>query len=98
MQAAEAVIPAGLLRLDGSVLEQLLAADRGHLQDLARSSSSYCATGKRNGLPRGWRTSTTATSTASSGRPANTSSMVVKKDEIDSALGYFENNAPACAE
>ena len=30
MQAAEAVIRAGLLRLGGSVLEQLLAADRGH--------------------------------------------------------------------
>ena len=73
------------------MLEQLLAADRGHLHDLARSSSSYCTTGKRNGLPRGWRTATTATSTASSGRPANTPSRVVKKDEIDSALGYFEN-------
>jgi hypothetical protein len=30
MEAAEAVIRAGLLRLGGSVLEQLLAADRGH--------------------------------------------------------------------
>jgi hypothetical protein len=30
MQAAEAVIRAGLLRLGGSVLEQVLAADRGH--------------------------------------------------------------------
>jgi hypothetical protein len=30
MQAAEAVIRAGLLRLGGSMLEQLLAADRGH--------------------------------------------------------------------
>jgi len=30
MDAAEAVIRAGLLRLGGSVLEQLLAADRGH--------------------------------------------------------------------
>ena len=31
MEAAEAVIRAGLLRLGGSMLEQLLAADRGHL-------------------------------------------------------------------
>jgi hypothetical protein len=30
MEAAEAVIRAGLLRLGGSMLEQLLAADRGH--------------------------------------------------------------------
>ena len=30
MEAAEAVIRAGLLRLGGSVLEQLLAAGRGH--------------------------------------------------------------------
>ena len=30
MEAAEAVIRAGLLRLGGSVLEQLLAADPGH--------------------------------------------------------------------
>src|SRR5450631_3036889 len=30
MDAAEAVLRAGLLRLGGSVLEQLLAADRGH--------------------------------------------------------------------
>ena len=30
MEAAEAVIRAGLLRLGGSMLEQLLAADHGH--------------------------------------------------------------------
>ncbi len=30
MESAEAVIRAGLLRLGGNMLEQLLAADRGH--------------------------------------------------------------------
>ena len=30
MEAAEQVIRAGLLKLGGSMLEQLLAADRGH--------------------------------------------------------------------
>ena len=58
------------------------------------SWSSCCWTARTNGSPPAWRTSTTATSTASAGPPALYPLEGIKKDELDTALGYFENNAP----
>ena len=52
------------------------------------------ATARTNGSPPAWRTWTTATSTASAGQPGSSRSKAIKKDELDTALGYFENNAP----
>ena len=52
-------------------------------------------TGPRtSGSPPAWPTSTTATSTASSPPTRRYPLTGVKKNEIDTALGYFENNAP----
>ena len=47
---------------------------REHIHDLARRLEFILLDQKRNGSPPGWRTSTTATSTASSRRPATTPS------------------------
>ena len=58
------------------------------------SWSSCSATSARTGSPPAWRTWTTATSTASAPPPAPIPSWACKKDELDKALGYFENNAP----
>ena len=57
-------------------------------------SNSCSATTNRTGSPPAWRTSTTATSTASATPPVSTPSPASRKTELDTALGYFENNAP----
>ena len=68
---------------------------REHLHDLARQPGVHAAaTARTNGSPPAWRTSTTATSTASQAAAREYPLEGVKKDEIDTALGYFENNAP----
>ena len=66
---------------------------REHLNDLAKLMEFMPATRKRNGWPRGWKTSTTATSTASP-PPPRLPLVGIKKNQLDTALGYFENNAP----
>ena len=58
------------------------------------SWSSCCWTARTTGSPPAWRTSTTATSTASATPPASTPSKASRRTELDTALGYFENNAP----
>ncbi len=67
---------------------------REHLHDLARLLEFMLGTARTNGSPPAWRTSTTATSTASAGAARVYPLEGVKKDELDTALGYFENNAP----
>ena len=56
--------------------------------------NSCSATTRTTGSPPAWKTSTTATSTASSGRRPRLPPDGIKKDELGTALGYFENNAP----
>jgi hypothetical protein len=59
--------------------------------------SSCPATEGTNGSPPASKTSTTAASTASRPPSANTPVEGIKKDEVGKELGYFLNNAPACA-
>ena len=66
---------------------------REHLHELAGSLEFMLGDQRRTGSPPAWTTWTTATSTASAPPPALPLDGV-KKDEVDTALGYFENNAP----
>ena len=68
---------------------------REHLHDLARPLEFMLGwTARTNGSPPAWKTWTTATSTASAAAARVYPLAGVKKDELDTALGYFENNAP----
>ena len=68
---------------------------REHLHDLARLLEFMLLRPARtNGSPPASKTSTTATSTASAPAARAYPLEGVKKDELDTALGYFENNAP----
>jgi hypothetical protein len=71
---------------------------REHLHDLARLSwSSCCWTARTNGSPPGWRTSTTATSTASWPPPARSLSPASRRTSSTPPSATSRTTPPACA-